>query len=516
MIHPLIASLTPELLSQQAAEQLSNIDNLSTEQLLSQIAQLTQYSLPELAREIALKEQLSYQQNPSLQFNLANTISMIDTLNLEPMVLAYPMLPLSVNNEQLQLLSYDPSIKSLALELQFHHRLTTRVIITDIKQFQSLHNLVLSQLRNHKQPNASFKLLPEIMQQSLQHEASDIHIEPQRDEARIRIRCDGLLMTLMTISTGDIKALISQIKINADLDIAEQRLPQDGRMKYSLSKEQQIELRVSTLPTLWGEKLVMRLAKETLALPKLDELGLNKAQLLSLQTQLHQPQGLILVTGPTGSGKTITLYSCLKAIANDNINICTIEDPVEIYLPGFNQVQVNAQIHFSFAKSLRSLLRQDPDVIMLGEIRDKETAEMAIQAAQTGHLVLSTLHTNSAFDALERLYQLGIEQADLQGSLRLVIAQRLLRKVCSYCAHQPSHQPCYQCNNGYKGRVGIFELLPIDRHILLQAKQQQLTERQIKNHLLANQDLRHSAQHLLQTKITTKEELHRVLGYESQ
>ncbi|CAM2843343.1 GspE/PulE family protein [Vibrio rarus] len=516
MSHPLLASLVPTLLSKTTAEQLLQTDSLSTEQLLCRVSQLSECPLPHIAEVLALNHQLSYLSTPWQQCHVAKVMAIIKELHLEHWVVEHPILPISLQHQpqQLQLVSYDPSLKSVALELQFHHNLTTQLMLTDLEQFQSFYQQILNLLRSESLTTNALNLLPEIMQQSLQSEASDIHIEAERDSARVRMRCDGLLVTLLTISLAEVKALISQIKINADLDIAEQRLPQDGRMKYPVSDDKEIELRVSTLPTLWGEKMVMRLAKEQQALPQLSELGLQQAQLHCLRQALHQPQGLILVTGPTGSGKTITLYSCLNQLTCDTINICTVEDPVEIHLPGLNQIQINAGIGLSFAKSLRALLRQDPDVIMLGEIRDKETAQMAIQAAQTGHLVLSTLHTNSAFDALERLYQLGIEQTDLQSSLRLVLAQRLLRKTCPHCQQQPIKQACYQCHNGYKGRVGVFELLPVNRDLLHQAKQPTYSRQQIQDFLIDKHDLRLAASSLLQNKITTLDEVQRVLGYE--
>ncbi|CAM4069726.1 GspE/PulE family protein [Vibrio neonatus] len=513
MSHPLIHILSPTLLTAKQAEVLLEREALSTEQLLYRVSQVSGHSQADISKFLANQHQLHYEPQPTQQFELTKVMAIIIELKLEPITLTQPLIPIALSKHGLQLLSYDPCLKTLALELQFHHNLPTQLILTDLEQFQFLQQKVHSELKDHHNSNEHASLLFEVMQISLQRNASDIHIEPDKEQARIRMRCDGLLISVMTLSNREIKALISQIKINAELDIAEQRLPQDGRMHYSLSEEQSIELRVATLPTLWGEKLVMRLANNTQALPTLNQLGMNQAQHALLEQELHQPQGLILVTGPTGSGKTITLYSCLNNIANDNINICTVEDPVEIHLAGFNQIQVNANIALTFAKCLRSLLRQDPDVIMLGEIRDQETAEMAIQAAQTGHLVLSTLHTNSAFSALDRLYQLGIHPPDLQSSLRLVIAQRLLRKSCPYCAKFAENSGCFQCNQGYKGRVGIFELLPINRELLQQVTQPSFNAQQITANLVSQQDLKACATQLLKQGLTTTQELQRVLGH---
>jgi type IV pilus assembly protein PilB len=265
--------------------------------------------------------------------------------------------------------------------------------------------------------------------------------------------------------------LITRIKLLSRMDIAEKRLPQDGRVQVictgsSSPSETPViqDLRVSSLPTLLGEKLVLRLIQNSHSLLTLEDLGLQGAGLHRLQTALEQRQGLILMTGPTGSGKTQTLYACLRLLQNKDLNICTVEDPCELPWPGLHQVNVNEKAGLTFAEALRSFLRQDPDVMMVGEIRDFETAEMVFKAAQTGHLVLSSLHTPDACSTITRLKQMGIEPYVLAASLHTVVSQRLLRRVCAFCkgsCQQPDGRKCAHCHKGYKGRVGVFETLTL-------------------------------------------------------
>ena len=309
--------------------------------------------------------------------------------------------------------------------------------------------------------------------------ASDIHIEPQQNSVQIRQRLDGVLTVLESLPLAIAPRLISRIKVMAQLDIAERRLPQDGRIQLR-EKSGPADIRVSTLPTLWGEKAVLRLLDHQNTGLEISSLGMDSAQQKLFSDLLQLPQGLILVTGPTGSGKTLTLYSALQRLNCAQRNISTVEDPIEIHLQGINQIAVNTKIDLSFARVLRALMRQDPDVIMVGEIRDLETATAAIRAAQTGHLVLSTLHTSSAGSALSRLNQMGIKLYDLTSTVSLVVAQRLARRLCDYCktampllegdlqagAQQPlfsAHASgCSHCQLGYRGRIGIFELMSMD------------------------------------------------------
>ncbi|MGX1188282.1 type IV pilus assembly protein PilB [Pseudomonas sp. F-14 TE3623] len=312
--------------------------------------------------------------------------------------------------------------------------------------------------------------------------SSDLHFEPYEKIYRVRMRTDGMLREVARPPTQLANRIASRLKVMASLDISERRKPQDGRIKMRLSKSKSIDFRVNTLPTLWGEKVVIRILDPSSAQMGIDALGYEPDQKDLYMAALKQPQGMILVTGPTGSGKTVSLYTGLNILNTVDINISTAEDPVEINMEGINQVNVNPRQGMDFAQALRSFLRQDPDVIMVGEIRDLETAEIAIKAAQTGHMVLSTLHTNSAAQTLTRLHNMGIQGFNIATSVSLIIAQRLARKLCSHCK-KPIEIPreallkegfpeerigsftiyepvgCDQCNSGYKGRVGIYEVV---------------------------------------------------------
>ena len=317
--------------------------------------------------------------------------------------------------------------------------------------------------------------------------ASDIHFEPYEQSYRVRFRTDGILHEASTPPTNLGTRLAARLKVMSELDISERRLPQDGRIKMKLSKTRAIDFRVNTLPTLWGEKIVLRILDPSSAKMGIDALGFEEDQKELLMEALFRPQGMILVTGPTGSGKTVTLYTGLNILNTEERNISTAEDPVEINLDGINQVHVNYRVGLDFAKALRAFLRQDPDVVMVGEIRDLETAEIAIKAAQTGHMVLSTLHTNSAAETLTRLRNMGVPAFNLATSVDLIIAQRLARRLCSHCksvidvpeetllaegftedeidtgfdVFEAKSDGCDKCNNGYKGRVGIYEVVKI-------------------------------------------------------
>ncbi len=315
--------------------------------------------------------------------------------------------------------------------------------------------------------------------------ASDIHFEPYEDDYRVRFRIDGLLKTVAKAPVKLNQRIAARLKVMAQLDIAEKRVPQDGRIKLNLSKSKQIDFRVSTLPTLFGEKVVLRILDGSAAKLGIDKLGYEPDQQKLFLEAIHKPYGMVLVTGPTGSGKTVSLYTALGILNDDTRNISTAEDPVEIRLPGVNQVQQNNKRGMTFAAALRSFLRQDPDIIMVGEIRDLETAEIAIKAAQTGHMVLSTLHTNDAPQTIARLMNMGIAPYNITSSVTLVIAQRLARRLCPNCK-RPTQLPenallaegytaeqiakginlfepvgCDECTEGYKGRTGIYQVMPM-------------------------------------------------------
>lgn len=333
------------------------------------------------------------------------------------------------------------------------------------------------------------KYINSILLDAVRKGASDLHFEPYEKKYRIRFRIDGILTEIATPPVNLANRFSARLKVMSKLDIAERRLPQDGRIKLRISKKRSVDLRVSTLPTIWGEKVVMRILDSSASSLDINILGYSDAQKDKYIKALAKPQGMILITGPTGSGKTVSLYTGLSILNTVERNISTAEDPVEINLTGINQVQINNKAGLTFASALRSFLRQDPDVVMVGEIRDLETAEIAIKAAQTGHLVLSTLHTNSASETLTRLLNMGVEGFNIASSVALIIAQRLARRLCPECKVEDKYSDaqlqkfgftaqqieeggmiykpvgCSKCNEGYKGRVGIYEVMPFSENI---------------------------------------------------
>lgn len=335
------------------------------------------------------------------------------------------------------------------------------------------------------------KFLQKILMDAINMGASDLHFEPYEKFYRIRFRIDGVLRDMSQPPLAIKEKLASRIKVISNLDISEKRIPQDGRMKLILSKTRTIDFRVSTLPLIHGEKIVMRILDPTSATLGIEALGYEPEQQDALLKAIHRPYGLVLVTGPTGSGKTVSLYTCLNLLNNPEVNISTAEDPAEIPLSGINQVNVNDKQGLTFAAALKSFLRQDPDIIMIGEIRDLETADMAIKAASTGHMVLSTLHTNDAPSTLSRLLNMGVAPFNIASAVTLITAQRLARRLCKHCKvpinvpqqallnvgfteadldgswqlYGPKEGGCEHCNNGYKGRVGIYQVMPITEEI---------------------------------------------------
>ena len=339
------------------------------------------------------------------------------------------------------------------------------------------------------------KIVSTILEYAVTSRASDIHIEPQEDRVRVRYRIDGILYDRLSLPKSVQEAVISRIKILSEMKIDEHRTPQDGRFNFKV-EDKEVDLRISVLPTAFGEKIVMRLLRKTGGVPTLQELGLSGASLRNLETAMLRPHGIIIVVGPTGSGKTTTLYSVLSKLNTTRVNIMTLEDPIEYQMPGINQVQINPAVGLTFADGLRAFLRQDPNIILVGEIRDNETTELAIQAALTGHLVFSTLHTSNAAGALPRLLDLGAESFLLASTMNAVLGQRIVRQICKTCKmeyvppaqivvemkavlgkYYPSEQEngivkfyrgkgCAECgNSGYLGRVGIFETLSISEKI---------------------------------------------------
>ena len=379
------------------------------------------------------------------------------------------------------------------------------------------------------------RFVNKLMLDAIRRGASDIHFEPYEKTYRVRFRMDGVLKEIAQPPVALAQKLSARLKVMSRLDIAERRVPQDGRIKMKLSKNRAIDFRVSTCPTLHGEKIVMRILDPSQAMLGIDSLGYEPAQKVLYEKYLAKPQGMILVTGPTGSGKTVSLYTGLNILNREDTNISTAEDPAEINLPGVNQVNVNPKVGLTFAAAMRAFLRQDPDVIMVGEIRDLETAEIAIKAAQTGHLVLSTLHTNDAPQTLTRLVDMGVKPYAIATSVSLIIAQRLARRLCSQCK-QPVDVPaeallkegfskedvgaglrifapkgCSNCTDGYKGRTGIYQVLPITeaiaRIILAGGSAPEIGDQAAKEGIW---DLRRSGLEKVKSGLTSLEEINSV------
>ena len=377
------------------------------------------------------------------------------------------------------------------------------------------------------------RYLQKMMLDAITSGASDIHFEPYEKFYRIRYRLDGALYEIAQPPVAIKEKLASRIKVISKLDISEKRVPQDGRIKLLVSKNKSIDFRVSTLPTLYGEKIVMRILDSSTAMKGIESLGYEPEQLEALRFAIERPYGMVLVTGPTGSGKTVSLYSCLNILNKPETNISTVEDPVEIQLPGINQVNVNDKAGLTFSAALKSFLRQDPDIIMVGEVRDLETADIAIKAAQTGHMVLSTLHTNDAPSTLTRLVNMGVPTYNVAASVLLITAQRLGRRLCPSCRKPVDIPPeallnagfteadldgswqaytavgCDSCKQtGYKGRVGIYQVMPIsdelNRLILKNASTMDIAEQALREGVL---DLRQAGLRKVKSGLTSLEEV---------
>ncbi len=378
------------------------------------------------------------------------------------------------------------------------------------------------------------RFVNKILLDAIKKGASDIHMEPYEKYFRIRYRSDGILYQVASPPTNIATRIISRIKVMAKMDIAERRVPQDGRIKMTLSQNRAIDFRVNSCPTLFGEKIVLRILDPSSAQIGIEKLGFEPEQEKLFQLAINKPYGMVLVTGPTGSGKTVTLYTGLNILNSVERNISTAEDPVEITVEGINQVNMNVKAGLTFANALRAFLRQDPDVIMVGEIRDLETAEIAVKAAQTGHLVLSTLHTNDAPQTLNRLMQMGIEPFNIVSAVILIIAQRLARRLCEHCKTPASlpestlittgfkieelntlkiYRPvgCERCTNGYKGRIGIYQMMTLSDHmralILEGGNAMQLAELAKSEGI---NDLRESGLNKIRMGITSLEEIDRI------
>ena len=468
-------------------------------------------------------------------FDLAHTISaafaapLLDAAAIDPnrlpqdlidrkLIVKYRILPLSKRGNRIIIATADPTDNEAAEKVKFATQMGVEWVIAE---YDKLSHLIETATRgtgdgmdgisaddfefgedaaspNEAEENAEqddsedtpiVRFLQKMLVDAVSMRASDLHFEPYEFMYRVRFRIDGELREIASPPPGIKEKLASRIKVISRLDISEKRVPQDGRMKLKLGPDRVIDFRVSTLPTLFGEKIVIRILDPSSAKLGIDALGYEPIEKERLMAAIERPYGMILVTGPTGSGKTVSLYTCLNLLNKPGVNISTAEDPAEINLPGINQVNMNDKAGLTFAVALRAFLRQDPDIIMVGEIRDLETADIAIKAAQTGHLVLSTLHTNDAPTTLTRMRNMGIAPFNIASSVILITAQRLARRLCPKCK-EPTDIPndalleagfteedldgswtpykpvgCDACNNGYKGRVGIYQVMPISEEI---------------------------------------------------
>ena len=361
----------------------------------------------------------------------------------------------------------------------------------------------------------SIHFIEDVLHDAIKMAASDIHFEPDAHFVRIRMRCDGLLKLYRTLHRDHWPVLCVRLKIISTLDIAESRLPQDGRFSFDL-QGRNIDMRTAVHPTLYGENIVIRILDKRHSLKSMDELGFSTEQITNLQSLVQQPEGLIILTGPTGSGKTTTLYSLLQFIRTQDVNIMTLEEPVEYEIQGLRQTEIKDVTGMTYADGVRSILRQDPDIILIGEIRDAETAEMAIRAALTGHLVLTTLHAHDCFSTFHRLANLGVSPSLMAGNILGIISQRLLRKVCTECRSNsvtPHETHCFTCDSvGYKGRLAIAEILTINESLeTLIETQQPLAQLRACAHHYGFQDLRVMANRLVELGLTTSAEVKRVL-----
>ncbi len=511
-------------------------------------------------------------------FDLAHTISaafaapLIDAAAIDPnrlpqdlidrkLIIKYRILPLSKRGNRLIIATADPTDNEAAEKVKFATQMGVEWVIAE---YDKLSHLIETATRgtgdgmdgisaddfefgedaaspNEAEENAEqddsedtpiVRFLQKMLVDAVSMRASDLHFEPYEFMYRVRFRIDGELREIASPPPGIKEKLASRIKVISRLDISEKRVPQDGRMKLKLGPDRVIDFRVSTLPTLFGEKIVIRILDPSSAKLGIDALGYEPIEKERLMAAIERPYGMILVTGPTGSGKTVSLYTCLNLLNKPGVNISTAEDPAEINLPGINQVNMNDKAGLTFAVALRAFLRQDPDIIMVGEIRDLETADIAIKAAQTGHLVLSTLHTNDAPTTLTRMRNMGIAPFNIASSVILITAQRLARRLCPKCK-EPADIPnealleagfteedldgswtpykpvgCDACNNGYKGRVGIYQVMPISEEIqriiladgsALEISDQARTE--------GVRSLRESGLHKVKTGVTSLEEV---------
>ncbi len=482
----------------------------------------------------------------------------------EKLIRAHHALPLIKRGKRLFLAVSDPTNLRGLDEIKFHTGLTTEAVVVEEtklakgieKALESATSTSMSELLDDDLDDLDItveeddqgtdeedmdigdapvvRFVKKVLLDAINRGASDIHFEPYEKTFRVRFRQDGMLHEIASPPVNIANRLTSRVKVMSRMNIAERRVPQDGRIKMVLSRNRAIDFRVNTCPTLYGEKIVLRILDPTSAQVGIEKLGFEPEQQEAFMTAIKKPYGMILVTGPTGSGKTVTLYTGLNLLNQPDVNISTVEDPVEIQVTGINQVSMNLKTGLTFAEALRAFLRQDPDIIMVGEIRDLETAEIAVKAAQTGHLVLSTLHTNDAPQTLTRLANMGIPPFNIASSVLLIMAQRLARCLCPNCK-APDKLPrealleegfqeqdldtleiykpvgCDLCTRGYKGRVGIFQVMPISeamgRIIMEGGNSLQLADQSVKEGIAT---LRQSGLKKVQAGVTSLEEINRV------
>lgn len=505
----------------QAHSALSAVERLATVAMTTVDGSLL--TADELMQFVAEQVGLEFMKIDPLRVNVARVAESMSVAYAE----RHHILPVQVNDEELVVATSEPFMDDWVSDIERQSKRRVRRVLCNAEDIQRYTGEFFSlarsvhavQKRGGASNTNSFEQLVELgrgnrtldandqsvirvvdwlWQYAFEQRASDIHLEPKRDQAIIRFRIDGVLHTVYQVPSAVVTAMTARIKLLGRMNVVERRRPQDGRIKTRSPAGQEVEMRLSTLPTAFGEKLVMRIFDPLTAVQGLSDLGFTGSDAERWQSMIHQPNGIILVTGPTGSGKTTTLYSTLRSVATEAVNVSTIEDPIERIEPALNQTQVQPQLNFSFAEGIRTLMRQDPDIIMVGEIRDLETAEMAVQAALTGHLVFATLHTNDAPSAFTRLMELGVPAYLLSATILGVMAQRLVRTLCRQCrepddsstpAHleeavrpwhirQGEYRPfrpvgCELCRmSGFRGRLGIYEILQVSETLRTQVHEQ--------------------------------------------
>lgn len=502
-------------LTQQAAEDIYKKSQIGKTSFIAELTGSGAVSASDLAYTVATMFGA-----PLLDLTAIDPLRLPKELLDAKLCQAYRVLPLAKRNNRLIVATADPTDQEAAEKIKFTTQMGVDWIIAEYDKLTKLVEATTksvsdsmdtlsgggdfefgdipveeAQESNEAETGADVedapvvKFLHKMLLDAFNMRASDLHFEPYEHTYRVRFRIDGELREIASPPIAIKDKLASRIKVISRLDISEKRIPQDGRMKLKVGPDRVIDFRVSTLPTLFGEKIVIRILDPSSAKLGIDALGYEPQEKERLLTAINRPYGMVLVTGPTGSGKTVSLYTCLNLLNRPGVNIATAEDPSEINMPGVNQVNVNEKAGLTFAAALKSFLRQDPDIIMVGEIRDLETADIAIKAAQTGHLVLSTLHTNDAPTTLTRMRNMGIAPFNIASSVILITAQRLARRLCAQCKapadipHEAlleagydeaeidgtwvTYKPvgCSACNNGYKGRVGIYQVMPISEEI---------------------------------------------------